>query len=504
MEAENPPKNLGEVLEKSAERFPEKAALYFDEHRLTYESLNRYSERFAQGLLNLGVNNQKVAIFLQNSPEFIVAYFGINKAGSVAVPINTMFKQEEAEFILRDSGASAIVTSLTLLKNINPIKEKLGDLKYIILTDALVPGTINFDELIERSIIKDVRPSVSKDDIAAVLYTSGTTGHPKGAMLTNANLISNVLSCISAIEVSHNDNVVCFLPMFHSFAWTVCVLMPVTLGASITIVDSLRPFRKLIRNVIKKKVTIFVGIPSIYHILSQMQIPAVFTQRILKMIDPLRFCISGAAALPVDVQNKFQEKFKVPLLEGYGLTEASPVVSLNPLRGKQRPGSVGKALKNIEVKTDKTGELLVKGPNVMRGYLNNPQETAEAINDGWLYTGDIARIDEEGYIYIIDRKKDMVNVRGLNVYPREVENVLLSHPLIKEAAVVRSFDKNKGEVPRAFIVLKEGVQNLSAQEIVHFCRGHLADFKIPKNIEFVGTLPKNSLGKVLKRELERA
>jgi len=242
-----------------------------------------------------------------------------------------------------------------------------------------------------------------------------------------------------------------------------------------------------------------------------MEIPHVFTSRVLKLIDPLRLCISGAAALPAEVLKAFEDKFRVPLLEGYGLTEASPVVSFNPMHGVRKPGSVGLPVEGVKVKVvddksqdlgcDKIGELLVKGNNIMKGYLNREEETREVIKDGWLYTGDIAKIGEDGYIYILDRKKDMINVRGLNVYPAEIENVLMKHPKIKEAAVVGIPDKFKGEVPKAFIVLKEN-EALAGLEVIKYLRKNLALFKIPKFVEFTKALPRTATGKVLKRQLK--
>ncbi len=501
MKPQKNPDNLAQLLDFSAGQFPLKTAVYFNDQEITYETLKVSSGRLSQGLLNLGIKKENVAILLHNGIEFIISYFSIIKAASTVVPINSMFKEEETEYILRDSKAAAVISSVEFLNTLNSIKAKLPGLRYIILTDALTPETLNFYEIIERSPEKKNNSPLLKDDVASILYTSGTTGRPKGAMLTHGNLLSNVSSCVKAIDVSDKDNFICLLPMFHSFAWTVCVLMPFYIGAGITVVDSLRPFRKLIRNVVRKKVTVFIGIPSIFHILSQIQIPAVFTARVLKMIDPLRFCISGAAALPKEILAEFQAKFKVPLLEGYGLTEASPVVSLNPLKGKQKPQSVGIPLKDVEVRIE-DGELLVKGPNVMKCYFNNPEATKEAIKDSWLYTGDIAKIDEEGYIYIVDRKKEMINVRGLNVYPKEVESVLLGYPNIKEVAVVRYFDKNKGEVPRAYVVLSDPKLEFAPKEAVKFCRQHLAEFKIPKTLEVIDALPKSAIGKVLKNKLE--
>jgi long-chain acyl-CoA synthetase len=505
------PENLIEVLDSSAALHPEKTAMYFMDKEVSYKQLSSASGRFAQGLINLGIKNgNNVAIFLSNCPEFVIAYFGIIKAGSTVVPINNMFKQEEAEFILKDAAVSAIITSLAYLDIIRPLKAKLKGLSHIILVDGITSDTLNFYEIIERTTAKLKPLKIDKQSIASVLYTSGTTGQPKGAMLTHGNFLSNCAACIQAIRVKNIDNFICLLPMFHSFAWTVCVLMPIYAQASITIVDSLRPFRKLVRNVIKKKVSIFVGIPSIYHLLAHMHIPPVFTSRILKLIDPLRLCISGAAALPPEVLRSFEEKFKVPLLEGYGLTEASPVVSLNPMKGIRKPGSVGLPIQGVEVRwvdeqgkdlpAGEIGELLVKGPNVMKGYLNNIQATRETLKDDWLYTGDLSKIDQDGYIHIVDRKKDMINVRGLNVYPAEIEKTLLRHPMIKEAAVVKVTDRFKGEVPKAFVVLKEK-DGLYVSEIIRYLRQHLALFKIPKIVEFREDLPKTATGKIAKRQI---
>ncbi len=505
------PKNLIEMLNVSTALTPDRIAIYFMDRRMTYTELSFRSDRFARGLRNLGIGRgNKVAIFLPNSPEFVIAYFGIIKVGSTVVPINNMFKQSETEFILRDAEASAVITSLSYLEIIRAIKEKFRILEYIILIDGITPDTLNFYEIIERSTSKLKPIGLKADDVASILYTSGTTGHPKGAMLTHKNFLSNCYACVKAIRAKRSDNFICLLPMFHSFAWTVCVLLPLSVSASITIVDSVHPFRKVVRNVIKKKVTVFVGIPSIYHILAHMQIPSIFTSRILKMISPLRICISGAAALSPEILERFEARFRVPLLEGYGLTEASPVVSLNPMKGIRKGGSVGVAIHGVKVKVideqnrelpcGRIGELLVKGDNVMKGYLKNTQATEQAIRDNWLYTGDLGRIDEQGYIYIVDRKKDMINVRGLNVYPAEIEKVLLRHPKIKEAAVVALPDRLKGEVPKAFIVRRED-SDLSRPELIKYLRRNLALFKIPKFFEFKDSLPKTATGKVAKREL---
>jgi len=503
--------NLYQMLRINKDKFKYQTCLLFYNKKISYFTLYQQVIRLAQGLKNLGIKREdKVAIFLGNCPEFVISYFAIISLGAVAVPINNMLKEEELNFILRHSEAKILISSVVYIEIIKNATLKNPFLKYIIITDAVLPDVLNFYEIIEHTLPLEEKAEIYPDDVCSFLYTSGTTGEPKAVMLTHRNFLSNVRSCILAIHPTAKDNFICLLPMFHSFALTVCLFIPLSVGASITIIDHIRPFRKVIRNVIKKKVTIFVAIPSIYNVLAHIHIPLAFRERVLKMIGSVRLCISGAAALPVEVLEAFEEKFKIILLEGYGLTEASPVVSLNPLRGIRKPGSVGLPLEDIEVKVvdeqgqklkvDAVGELLVKGPNVMQGYFKDEIATQQSIKDGWLYTGDLAKIDSNGYIYIVDRKKDMINVRGLNVYPAEIEKVLARHPKIKECAVIGIKDRFKGEVPKAFVVLKEN-ETLTQKEIIDYLRQHLALFKIPKYVEFRDDLPKTATGKIAKKLL---
>lgn len=354
--------------------------------------------------------------------------------------------------------------------------------------------------------------SIDPDEPAVILYTSGTTGHPKGAVLSHHNLISNAFDSSKAIKANHKENFICILPLFHSFAATVCMNLPLLIGAKIVIMKSIRPFKRIIRAIRKNRVSVFVGIPSIYNILKDIKLPRIFNTPLIRFFNPIKLCISGAAALPVETFTGFEKRFRIPLLEGYGLTEASPVVTLNPLKGVRKPGSIGVSLSNnIELKIvddrdsalgpEKIGELLVRGPNVMQGYHKQEGATAEVLKDGWLYTGDMAKFDEDGYVYIVGRKKEMINVRGLNVYPREIEEVLYQNPKVKEAAVIGITDIHKGEVPKGFLVLKDG-ESATEHEITQYLRDRLAPYKIPKYIEFKTSLPKNTTGKILKRILK--
>ncbi|MDD5584592.1 MAG: AMP-binding protein, partial [Candidatus Omnitrophica bacterium] len=344
---------------------------------------------------------------------------------------------------------------------------------------------------------------------AEIVYTSGTTGKPKGACLSHKNLLTNITDCASIIKFSRKDRLICVLPLFHSFASTVCMLLPLYKGATIVIMRAVRPFKRIIRTIFKHRITVFVGIPSFYSILGEASFP-MMSLLLARFINPVRLCISGAAALPFEVWQKFEKRFRRPLLQGYGLTEASPVVSLNPLKGRRKPESIGLALPSVmvkiidkeekEVTIGEIGELLVKGPNVMSRYYDLPGETAKTLRAGWLYTGDLAKIDTDGFIYIMGRIKEMINVRGLNVYPKEIEDLLYKHPAIKEAAVVGVTHRHRGEVPIAFVAKKDEVNE---KEILHHLRANIAPYKVPLKIFFKDALPKNATGKVLKTELQK-
>lgn len=504
-------RNICEILINSASKYPHKPSIIFGQKRISFSELHIFTDRLAQGLRELGVGKgDRVALLLGNSPHFIISYFAILKLGAIVVPINHMFKFEEIRYVVSDSQASTLITSFSYLDMVIKIKEELDSLKNILSTSKEKEDIFSIYEWAYDSAKEFTPENVRGDDLAAILYTSGTTGYPKGAMLSHKNLISNALASKEAIGATRRDKAICILPLFHSFAATVCMLLPLYVGGAVVIMKSARPFKRTIRAILKNKVTIFVGIPSLYNILKDVKLPKIIDSFLIRFLLPIRVCISGAAALPIPTWEKFQKRFRVPLLEGYGLTEASPVVSLNPFKGINKGGSIGLPINGVEVDivdtnneslgVNKVGEILVKGPNVMKGYFNKPEDTAQTIRNGWLYTGDLGKKDEEGYIYIVGRKKDMVNVRGLNVYPREIEDLLYQHPKVKEVAVIGIPDYHKGEVPKGFIVLKEGAQ-ATEREFVLYLRERLANYKIPRYIEFRENLPKNTTGKILKRVL---
>jgi len=514
---------LVEVLENSAKNYPHKKALIFEKGKITYQELQTQVSKLSSRLLQLGVEKgSKVGILLKNCPEFIISYFAVLKAGGTIVPLNFLLKEEEIKFILDNGQISMIITSSEYMPMVHRLKLRLESLEQIIAIGSPRKNfprgepskeAIDFSELLHNPLVDSPTLEIDEEDTSTIIYTSGTTGHPKGVMLTHKNLISNVISCLKAIQVTKKDNFSCFLPMFHSFTWTVCVLLPLYIGATVVIVESIRAFGKVVKSIVRNRVTIFVAIPPVYNVLSNISLPWLLRSPLLRILNPLRICISGAASLPMEVLKNFEAKFHLPLLEGYGLTEASPVVSINPLTGIRKPGSVGLPLPQVEIKVvdeqdqalppNKPGELLVKGDNVMAGYYDLPEETQSTIKEGWLYTGDLAKIDEEGYIYIVDRKKDMIIVRGQNVYPREIEEVFYQNPVIAEACVIGIKDKLKGEVPKAYVVLKES-QTITEGELINFLKERLASYKIPRTIEFRNSLPKNPSGKIQKRLLRPA
>ena len=506
------PSNLVEMLDIVAKKYPKRIALIFGAKKITYQQLLEISKKLSSSLYNLGIRKgDKVALWLFNCPEFIYSFFAVLRLGAVVIPINSMFKREEAKFLIENSKARVLICSIDKIEDAQNILSRVSSLNYIISVPCPSENKIllDFYHLIKNKPEFDKEIDIEEEDLAEIIYTSGTTGKPKGACLTHKNLLSNIKDCSQAIKVSKKDCFICILPLFHSFASTVCIFLPIYKGAKIVIMRALRPFKRVLRAIFKHRVTIFAGVPSIYAILSEVKI-SFFKRWTSIILNPVRLYISGAAALPYQVWEKFERKFKRILLQGYGLTEASPVVSLNPLR-RRKPQSVGIPLPSVrvkvvdkegkELKEDEIGELLVKGPNVMKGYYNLEEETIRVLKDGWLYTGDLAKIDKDGFIYIMGRIKEMINVRGLNVYPKEIEDLLYKYPSIKEAAVVGVEHRYRGEVPVAFVVKEK--EDLTEKEVINYLRANLASYKVPLRIFFKENLPKNLTGKILKRELEK-
>lgn len=517
-------KDLYTALADSAFRFPDKIALVEagTGKKVSYHELLMQVDRAADMFFEHGIRKgDRVAVAHRNSINTVVANFGLYKLGAVCIPMNFMVtKPEEIEYILNNAGAKAVVTQAEFIRHYVKCLPQLPTVKYIFTTDEIpssaaeCPIVQKFWEEIEKSTFHDETASAQAglEDLAFILYTSGTTGLPKGAMLTHGNLASNVISCAQIFKINDNDCFLCLLPMFHSFAWTACVVIPLYLNLKVVIVANVMPASKWLGAMGTEKVTLILAVPQIYAVLSK---EAKGLKRLYLRFWPfknVRFGVSGAAPLTQEIKDRFEEKIGVPILEGYGLTETSPVVSVNT-EELQKIKSVGPAIPAVstlvldddgkEVPRNAEGELCVKGPNVFRGYWGNEKATHDAFTeDGWFKTGDIVTVDDDGFIFIKDRKKDMIIIKGLKVFSAQVEAVICEHPAVEECAVIGVPDGRGGEFVKVYVVKKEGA-DLSDGEFRKFLKTHLDNYKRPRDFEFVESLPKNALRKVLKRELRK-
>ncbi|MDH4161967.1 MAG: AMP-binding protein [Nitrospirota bacterium] len=490
---------LDQVLAHHAASTPRRTFIKFNGHSYSLRDIDRLTTVFASFLLSQHIaRGERVAILSHNRHEYFAAYCGILRAGGAVLPLNHLLTHEEIDFILSDAGVRFVFYDSECGETVGKLQEK-GGRRFFSLPGVAEGGCAPAPAAF---------PDHGIDDISTVLYTSGTTGRPKGALLTHRNILANADAARKAIHITPRDRFVVFLPLFHSFTFTVCMVLPLITGARISLLPGVRPFERVVKSLILDRITLFVAIPTVYKILADKGMPW-FIKKLLR----LRLCISGAAPLPPKVIRQFEGVFKVPLREGYGLTEASPVVSINPDEpGGDKPGTVGLPLPGIEVRVvddngqdlpvETAGELLVKGPNVMQGYLNRPEDTEKTIKDGWLFTGDIAALDKDGFIRIIDRKKDLIIVDGLNVYPYEVEEVLYRHPAIKDCSMIgvpHEHEEGK-ELGMMYVVLQEG-KTATARELRDYLTEHVAHYKIPRRFIFIEELPRNATGKIMKKEL---
>jgi|FaiFalDrversion3_1042247.scaffolds.fasta_scaffold00124_3 long-chain acyl-CoA synthetase len=527
---EYPELSLGELLREAARKYGERPALVFFGRRVSFRELDALTDRFAAGLQRLGVQKgTPVSLHLPNCPQFVIAYYGVLKAGGVVVPHNPLYTEREIAHQLQDSGAEvAIALSLTyprvaaaargsrvreivytgiheympwLLRRLYPLKARRAG-QWVEVRKG--PGVRPFGELLRDGALRPVE--VGPDDPAVYLYTGGTTGVPKAAILTHRNLVCNCLQTAAWNSDFRpgQERALAVIPFFHSYGMT--AVMNYGIWSGVTVILIPRWDLKMVLEAIRKyRPTMFHGVPTMYMAL--LNHPGL-SRGDLRSV---RVCISGAMALPQEVQRRWEEATGGKLVEGYGLTEASPVTHCTPILGHRRPGSIGVPLPDTDARVvdpesgadlppGEVGELVVRGPQVMRGYLNRPEETAVALREGWLFTGDMAWRDPDGFFYIVDRKKEMINVGGLKVYPREVEEVLYRHPAVQEAAAIPAPDPERGEVVKAFVVLRPGMQ-VSPEELIAHCRRELAPHKVPRRVEFRSELPKSLIGKVLRRVL---
>jgi long-chain acyl-CoA synthetase len=532
---EYPERPLHTNLEETARTYPDATAAIFFNHKMSYKELNELADRFAAALQQLGVKKgDRVAIYMANCPQFVASFYGALKAGAMAVTFNPLYAAREVEHQLKDSGAETIVVQSrfypivkqvranTALKHVivTNIKEYFPPLVKLLFTlfrekkggDAQdISGDANtywFQELLSRAPAKPTPVDVMPSDTACLLYTGGTTGVPKGAQLTHRNLMSNAMGCRAWLHDLREGKevVLTAIPLYHSYGMTTCMNLSVYAGAAMLLIPNPRDFADVMKNIKKHQPTLFPGVPTMYVAFNNFPDVEKYGVRCI------RACISGAAGLPVEVQKRFQELTGAKLVEGYGLSEASPVTHANPIFGWNRIGTIGLPWPDTEAKivdletgkkelgVNEIGELVIRGPQVMKGYWNMPEETALVLREGWLHTGDIARMDEEGYFQIVDRKKDMIIAGGFNIYPRDVEEVLYENPKVKEAVVAGIPDPYRGETVKAYVVLKEG-ETATEEEIIEFCKGKMAKYKVPRMVEFRAELPKTTVGKVLRRIL---
>lgn len=492
--------NLATAFAASVARNARHTAIFWGDTQFTYETLFAQAQAVGARLQHaFGVQpGDRVGLWLKNCPEFVSALFGSLQAGAAVVPINNFLKSDEVNYILADAGIDVLVTEHSMAELLPAITAARPSLKVWAVEEFGQLGTDAGCRVPDAGCAER-----TESDLAVIIYTSGTTGHPKGAMLSHGNLLHNIESCRQVLLAVEHDRFAVVLPMFHSFMLTVCVLLPLLVGGSMVVVRSLHPPKNILHEIFQHGATILAAVPALFRMLANSGVPR---------DQPLRICISGGAALPVEILREFNAKMPVPLIEGYGLSEASPVVSLNPLAGPWKEGSIGVPIPGVEISvqdeqgrllpTGQTGEICVRGGNVMLGYWKQPEETARVLRDGWLLTGDVGHLDLDGYYYITDRKKDMLIVNGINVYPREIEEIIYQFPGVKEAAVVGVADPRKGEHAVAFVAPQDGTV-LEEKAVLQFVRRKLADYKVPREVRFMTALPRNATGKILKTTLRQ-
>lgn len=502
--------NLPLRLAEVGRLYPDQEAIVYHEQRLKYSQLLKQINQFANGLRKFGFSQgERILIALGNCPEFIISYFAIMQIKGVLVPVNPQYTFHEFNAILEDAAPVAVITDLTVAPIFERLREKMGIPKEIIVirSQDVPPGYHSFEQILASGdpAFHFTEPP-GRNEVVEILYTQGsTTGTLKGAMLTNNNLASNAVTFAELCRLTPADRSLLVAPVYHSAAQTCVMNAALVAGATLVVHDGWKGPEPVLRTIQEEKITFFFGPPTMYALIVS------YPQREQFDTSSWRVAYTGAAPLPPEIFHEFEEKFGFQITEGYGLTEASPVVCSNPVDGLKKVGSVGPPIPGVEVKivdyedrevpVGQVGEIVVKGPNVMKGYHNREEETNWVMRNGWLHTDDLAYRDSDGYIFIIDRKKELIIRGGLNVHPREVEDVLYAHPKVFDVAVVGVPDPVWGEEIMAIVLLREG-EKMSPEELRDYCRDKLARYKIPRYIHFVEEIPKTSSGKLLKYELK--
>jgi long-chain acyl-CoA synthetase len=500
--------NLAVMLRESARRTPDKTAVILGTTRLSYAQLDELSDRAAAGLAAAGVApGDTVGLQLPNIPRFVIAYFGILKAGGVVVPMNVLLKAPEIEFQLRDSGARVLITFGGGLDESSKAAEATATSLYVV-TEAGAPATgTAFESLLSGDSPGPRLATRSPADPAVIIYTSGTTGTPKGAVLSHLSLYMNADIPGRLFEFTADDTVLVALPLFHVFGLASVMNTCVLLGGTMSLVPRFEP-RAVLEVMQRDRVSVFMGVPTMYIALLQAVDAADYD------LASLRIAVSGGAPIPAEVIDSFERRFGVAILEGYGLSESSSTATFNISVSERKVYSVGKPIWGTSVQiwdadsrplppgAGQVGEVVLRGSNIMIGYHNKPEATARAFAGGWFHTGDLGYLDEDGFLFIVDRIKDLIIRGGYNVYPREVEEVIYAHPAVAEAAVIGVPDPRLGEEVRAIVAVKPG-QSVTEAELIEFVKERAAAYKYPRSVEFRDSLPKNATGKILKKELRQ-
>ncbi|MGE7781255.1 long-chain-fatty-acid--CoA ligase [Peribacillus sp. NPDC097264] len=513
-EIEVPEVPVQQILQKAFESYPGNTAITFYGRKISYKELFFASQAFASALQKKGVQKgDRVALMLPNCPQYVIAYYGALTAGAIITQVNPMLVERELQQILQDSGAETIVVLDGLYPKVKSVQPN-GNVKNVIVvslqtSEADFQPDVAFDQFLKTGDGNIIPVSFdSVNDIAVLQYTGGTTGRSKGAMLTHRNILANVIQSYEFFKHElkmGRERTLTVIPLFHVFGMQSAMNLSIyTAGDSIMLPRF--EIEEVLETIKREQPTTFPGVPTMYVALTNHPKAEEYG------MDSIHLCNSGSAPMPVELLREFERKSGAKILEGYGLSEASPTTHCNPAFAERKPGSVGIGFPSTdykvvdlgeglsEVSPGELGELVVKGPQVMKGYWNMPEETAVTLRDGWLYTGDIAKVDEDGYLYIVDRKKDLIIASGYNIYPRDVEEVLYEHPAVQEAVVIGVPDAYRGESVKAVLVLKSN-QETSEQEIIDYCRKNLSAYKVPQLVEFRDALPKTNVGKILRRAL---
>lgn len=514
-ELDIPAISLPELLQQSTKKYPTKIALSFYHKKISYTELSMLTTVFASALQQAHVKkDDRVAIMLPNCPQYVISYYGTLTAGAIVTQINPMLVERELQYILQDSGAESIVIFDALLPRLKAIQAETNVKNVIVVslqpTDNNFAPDKTFDEFMHTGNGVVTAPVIDPaEDVAVLQYTGGTTGRSKGAMLTHQNLIANIYQSAEFYkdDIQYGEErCLTVIPLFHVFGMTVCMNYNILTGSTSILLPKF-DIEEVLQTIKTERPTMFPGVPTMYVALTHHPEAEKYG------IDTIRICNSGSAPMPVELLKEFERKTGAKILEGYGLSEASPVTHCNPPFAERKPGTIGIGYPNTEykvvdlatgleeVKPGELGELIIRGPQVMKGYWNMPEETNNTLRNGWLFTGDIARMDDEGYVSIVDRKKDMIIAGGFNIYPRDIEEILYEHPAVQEAVVVGVPDEYRGETVKAVLVLKSG-KKASAEEIIQYCKENMSAYKVPRVIEFRAELPKTSVGKILRRVIK--